>query len=211
MFPLSMGRTLASGRCPRVQLLVTHPLEATLVGGPLLLHAAGAGAATAVLAVTPGPDAALAAVRAEELRRAARRCWVSRVEVLERPGGFDDGAGEAAIAAFDAEVVVVVGGTTPLHHALLRVAGRAHGRVHVLTRGAAAGARAPSGFVLPTADLAFAWGRLLAEHVSETDVPRVDDAPLVLTRVDVLRVVRQTQRQSSTRLGPVPPLEARSA
>jgi len=231
MFPLSAGRTLASGTCPRVQVIATHPVEATLAGAPLLLHAVAAGAATAVCAVTPGESRPVAAgtpprldgvgaLRAEELRRAARRLWVQQVDVLDRP---DLDGLRRAIRGFTPDIIAVVAGGTPLHARLvtsvLGLGGSArvhllHSDDHELPASTASGMRVR----ISTADHGWAWRRALAEHGSETGVPMPGEgAPrhVVLERLDGPRVLRQTLPQTLARsqghLRVVPTSEARSA
>jgi LmbE family N-acetylglucosaminyl deacetylase len=82
---------------PRLMVVVAHPDDETFGCGSLLLHAAAAGAATAVCCATrgeagePAPGsgvttAQLPAVREQELRTAAAVLGVSRVDML----GFAD-------------------------------------------------------------------------------------------------------------------------
>ncbi|GIJ71463.1 PIG-L deacetylase family protein [Virgisporangium ochraceum] len=90
---------------PRLTVVVAHPDDETFGCGSLLLHAAAAGATTAVCCATrgeagePAPGSGitteqLPAVRERELRTAAAMLGVSRVDLL----GFADSglAGEAA-------------------------------------------------------------------------------------------------------------------
>jgi LmbE family N-acetylglucosaminyl deacetylase len=84
---------------PRLQVVVAHPDDETFGCGSVLLHAAAAGAVTAVCCATRGeagepPDGAdltleqLGALRAEELRRAASLLGVQQVDL---PGLPDSG------------------------------------------------------------------------------------------------------------------------
>lgn len=97
MFPIQ-GRL---GALTRLQLVVAHPDDETFGCGSLLLHAAQAGAVTAVTCATRGeagevrpgvevPSGGLGAVREAELREAAALLGVRRVDVL----GFRDSAME---------------------------------------------------------------------------------------------------------------------
>lgn len=217
MFPMSPGRTLAGGCCPRVQLLATHPLEATLAGAPVLLHAVGAGATTAVCTSTPGPDPVLASRRTGDLHRAARRLWVSRVDVLDQaPAGALAGGLRAAVEAFAPDVLVVVAGPTSEHRRLLAAAVSLGVRVHLLgpPSPAVAGVRVP----LSTTGHLWAWRRALAEHTTEstgeTAVPLPGEGTrpeVVLTRVDGPQVLVHTRHESPGTLRLVRSTEARSA
>jgi LmbE family N-acetylglucosaminyl deacetylase len=75
---------------PRLQLVVAHPDDETFGCGSLLLHAAAAGAVTAVCCATRGEaggtGAELGQVRERELRDAAAMLGVERVDLL----GFAD-------------------------------------------------------------------------------------------------------------------------
>ena len=93
MFPIPRD----CGPLLRVQVVVAHPDDETFGCGSLLLHAARAGAVTAVTCATRGeagevtdrvtvPDGGLAELREAELREAARLLGVRRVDVL----GFGD-------------------------------------------------------------------------------------------------------------------------
>jgi LmbE family N-acetylglucosaminyl deacetylase len=93
---------------PRLQVVVAHPDDETFGCGSLLLHAAAAGALTAVTCATRGEaggtDPELGQVRERELRRAAEMLGVARVGLL----GFADsgmsgraGPDTVAGAAFD--------------------------------------------------------------------------------------------------------------
>jgi LmbE family N-acetylglucosaminyl deacetylase len=93
MFPIPSG----CGPLLRLQVVVAHPDDETFGCGSLLLHAAQAGACTAVTCATRGeagevtdrvtvPDGGLAELREGELREAARLLGVRRVDVL----GFGD-------------------------------------------------------------------------------------------------------------------------
>jgi LmbE family N-acetylglucosaminyl deacetylase len=82
---------------PRLQVVVAHPDDETFSCGSLLLHAAAAGATTAVCCATRGEaggaGADLGAVREDELRQAAAILGVDRVDLL---GFVDSGmSGEA--------------------------------------------------------------------------------------------------------------------
>jgi LmbE family N-acetylglucosaminyl deacetylase len=79
---------------PRVQVVVAHPDDETFGCGSWLLHAAAAGAVTAVCCATRGEagepppsrtwrPAELAAVRERELREAAALLGVERVDLLD--------------------------------------------------------------------------------------------------------------------------------
>jgi LmbE family N-acetylglucosaminyl deacetylase len=100
---------------PRLQVVVAHPDDETFGCGSLLLHAAAAGAITAVACATRGEaggDALdVAAVRERELREAADLLGVERVDLL----GFADsgmagdaGRGTLVGAPFDDVVAAVL-------------------------------------------------------------------------------------------------------
>jgi LmbE family N-acetylglucosaminyl deacetylase len=132
MFPIPRD----CGPLLRVQVVVAHPDDETFGCGSLLLHAARAGAVTAVTCATRGeagevtdrvtvPDGGLAELREAELREAARLLGVRRVDVLgfadsgmegEPAAGtlvgapFDDvlGAVEQSVVAFRPDVLVTL-------------------------------------------------------------------------------------------------------
>jgi LmbE family N-acetylglucosaminyl deacetylase len=93
MFPIPRD----CGPLLRLQVVVAHPDDETFGCGSLLLHAARAGACTAVTCATRGeagevtdrvtvPDGGLAELREAELREAARLLGVRHVDLL----GFGD-------------------------------------------------------------------------------------------------------------------------
>lgn len=99
-----MQTPVAPVDAPRLMVIVAHPDDESFGCGSLLLHAAAAGAITAVVCATRGEagqiapasgatPATLAEVREQELRMAARLLGVTRVDLL----GFADSgmAGEA--------------------------------------------------------------------------------------------------------------------
>ncbi|HET6563201.1 MAG TPA: PIG-L deacetylase family protein [Marmoricola sp.] len=132
MFPIPAG----CGPLLRVQVVVAHPDDETFGCGSLLLHAACAGAVTAVTCATRGeagevtdrvtvPEGGLAQLRESELREAARLLGVRHVDLLGfgdsgmagEPGAdtlvgapFDDvlGAVERSVAAFRPDVLVTL-------------------------------------------------------------------------------------------------------
>lgn len=97
MFPIPSG----CGSLLRMQVVVAHPDDETFGCGSLLLHAAQAGACTAVTCATRGeagevaagvtvPAGGLGRLREGELREAARHLGVRRVEVLDfRDSGME--------------------------------------------------------------------------------------------------------------------------
>ena len=98
----------------RLQVVVAHPDDETFGCGSVLLHAAAAGAVTAVVCATRGEKGGtaddLGGVREKELREAAEVLGVSRVDLL----GFADSgmSGEAGpgtlVAAAFPDVVAAV-------------------------------------------------------------------------------------------------------
>ena len=206
MFPLSTGRTLAAGACPRVLVVAADAHDVVRVGAPLLLHAVAAGASTAVCTVVPGPD------RGAALRRACRRLWVARVDVLDGP---DTEALRRAMAAFAPDVVVVVDGPTTLHERLGRATAALAGGacVHRLS--------APDGTTgaglrirLATDEHRWTWRRALAEldpGAVRDDLEEHLPPHVVLERVDVVAVLGQTRPRSRAPLRLVPPPAVRSA
>lgn len=89
-----MSTPVTAVRAPRLMVVVAHPDDETFGCGSLLLHAAAAGAVTAVVCATRGEAgqiapgsgataATLAEVREQELRAAARLLGVSQVELLD--------------------------------------------------------------------------------------------------------------------------------
>jgi LmbE family N-acetylglucosaminyl deacetylase len=111
MFPIPAD----CGPLLRLQVVVAHPDDETFGCGSLLLHAARAGAVTAVTCATRGeagevtdrvtvPDGGLAMLRESELREAARLLGVRRVDVLGFADSGMDGApvaGTLVGAAYD--------------------------------------------------------------------------------------------------------------
>jgi LmbE family N-acetylglucosaminyl deacetylase len=114
---------------PRLQVVVAHPDDETFGCGSLLLHAAAAGALTAVVCATRGEAGGegddLAAVRESELRTAADLLGVQWVDLLDFADSgmagdagpttvvgapFDDlrAAVQAAIADFRPDVLVTL-------------------------------------------------------------------------------------------------------
>lgn len=96
---------------PRVQVVVAHPDDETFGCGSVLLHAAAAGAVTAVCCATrgeaggTGPD--LGAVREAELRDAAAVLGVGHVDLLGyRDSGMNGPADEPTLAGAPFERVV---------------------------------------------------------------------------------------------------------
>ncbi|MGI5246832.1 PIG-L deacetylase family protein [Dactylosporangium sp. CA-139066] len=97
----------------RLMVVVAHPDDETFGCGSLLLHAAAAGAATAVVCATrgeagePAPGsgvtaAELPAVRERELRAAAELLGVSRVDLLGlADSGMDGPAGPGTLVGAD--------------------------------------------------------------------------------------------------------------
>ncbi len=117
MFPIpdSCGPLL------RLQVVVAHPDDETFGCGSLLLHAARAGAVTAVTCATRGeagevvpgvavPEGGLAELREQELRDAARLLGVRRLDVLGfRDSGMDrEPAPESLVAAAAGAVLEAV-------------------------------------------------------------------------------------------------------
>ena len=113
MFPIPEG----CGPLLRVQVVVAHPDDETFGCGSLLLHAARAGACTAVVCATRGeagevapglsvPEGGLGAVREAELRSAARLLGVRRVDVLDfRDSGMDGASGPDTLVGADVDSV----------------------------------------------------------------------------------------------------------
>src|SRR3712207_5085405 len=107
-------REVAMAAQARLQVVVAHPDDETFGCGSVLLHAAAAGAATAVVCATRGEEGGttddLGEVREKELRAAAELLGVSRVDLL----GFADSgiSGEAGpgtlVAAPFPDVVAAV-------------------------------------------------------------------------------------------------------
>jgi LmbE family N-acetylglucosaminyl deacetylase len=116
-------------RMPRLQVVVAHPDDETFGCGSVLLHAAAAGAETAVVCATRGEAGGegddLGAVRERELRAAAELMGVSRIDLLgfadsgmsgEPPAGalvsalFEDVVADltAAIARFRPDVLITL-------------------------------------------------------------------------------------------------------
>lgn len=101
MFPIPEG----CGPLLRVQVVVAHPDDETFGCGSLLLHAARAGACTAVVCATRGeagevapgvevPEGGLGELREAELRTAADLLGVRRVDLL----GFRDSGMDGELA-----------------------------------------------------------------------------------------------------------------
>jgi LmbE family N-acetylglucosaminyl deacetylase len=111
MFPIPS----TCGPLLRLQVVVAHPDDETFGCGSLLLHAARAGAVTAVTCATRGeagevadrvtvPAGGLAALRERELREAAALLGVRRVDLLGfGDSGMDGPAGPGTVAGAGAE------------------------------------------------------------------------------------------------------------
>ena len=111
MFPIPAD----CGPMLRLQVVVAHPDDETFGCGSILLHAARAGACTAVTCATRGeagevtdrvtvPDGGLAELRSQELHEAARLLGVRRVDLLDfGDSGMEGqpGPGTLAGAPFD--------------------------------------------------------------------------------------------------------------
>jgi LmbE family N-acetylglucosaminyl deacetylase len=96
---------------PRLLVAVAHPDDETFGCGSLLLHAAAAGAVTAVCCATRGEEggdaADLGAVRERELHEAAAVLGVDRVELLGyRDSGMSGPVGPDTLAGAPVERVV---------------------------------------------------------------------------------------------------------
>jgi N-acetyl-1-D-myo-inositol-2-amino-2-deoxy-alpha-D-glucopyranoside deacetylase len=114
MFPIPS----AAGPLVRVQVVVAHPGDETFGCGSLLLHAAAAGAITAVTCATRGESlkvrpgvrvgpAGLGALREGELRTAAALLGVRRVQLLGfRDSRADGDPGPGALAAAELSAVL---------------------------------------------------------------------------------------------------------
>jgi LmbE family N-acetylglucosaminyl deacetylase len=111
MFPIPS----TCGPLLRLQVVVAHPDDETFGCGSLLLHAARAGAVTAVTCATRGeagevadrvtvPEGGLADLREQELREAAALLGVRRVDLLGfGDSGMDGPAGPGTVVGADAE------------------------------------------------------------------------------------------------------------
>ena len=111
-----MSARLSEGGAPRLLVTVAHPDDETYGTGSVLLHAAAAGMETTVVCatrgeageVTDGVDAGgdLGALREAELRRAAARLGVTRVELLDyRDSGMSGEADPSTLAGADVHAV----------------------------------------------------------------------------------------------------------
>ena len=120
MFPIPEG----CGPLLRMQVVVAHPDDETFGCGSLLLHAARAGACTAVTCATRGeagevangtdvPAGGVGELREGELRSAARLLGVRRVDVLdfEDSGMEGDAAPGSLVAASVDDVRAAVSGS----------------------------------------------------------------------------------------------------
>ncbi len=173
----------------RLLVVVAHPDDETFGCGSLLLHAAAAGAETAVVCATRGEAGGtgedLGAVRERELRDAAAVLNVGSVDLLDyRDSGMSGAAGadtlvgapfeevradvEAAVAAFRPDVLVTLDASDS-HRDHVRIRDAALAAAEALAAAAKALARA---IALP-AGLSVALAAGLAAAAPEHPVPRL--------------------------------------
>ncbi|WP_222271920.1 PIG-L deacetylase family protein [Modestobacter marinus] len=165
---------------PRLQVVVAHPDDETFGCGSMLLHAAGAGAETAVVCATRGEEGGdvdgLGAVRERELREAAGLLRVSRVDLLDFADSGMSGeapAGSLVSAPFEDVVAAVAGAVAAFRPDVLVTldASDSH-RDHVRIRDAALAAAETVG--VPRVYLSCILRSLMRRWVDHVKVARPD-------------------------------------